>query len=69
MKTISKMRLARLSAGLSLDELAQACKLDRSLLSRAERSFYHLTSDQKRQIAAALCLPEDELFPVPKESK
>lgn len=69
MANISKMRLVRLTAGLSLDELAQVCKLDRSLLSRAERSFYHLTSDQKRRIAAALCMPVDELFPAPKDFK
>ncbi len=60
---VSPLRVARLLAGRSLDDVAKAAGMDAGHLSRAERGFADLTPERRRRLAHVLGVRVGDLAP------
>ena len=60
--TASKLRLARLTLGRSLLEIARETGISSTKLSAAERGFVQLTRAERRVVARALGTTPEALF-------
>ena len=61
-KKISRMKVSRFFAQVSLDELSHLTGIEKSKLSRIENGWIIPTDRERRRIARALKAKEGELF-------
>ena len=62
-----RIRTQRKTCGISQDELALACSIDRSYMSRIERGKVNITVEKLYRIAAELACYPSSLLPQPSE--
>lgn len=59
---VSKLRIGRVTIGLSQSRLADIVSTYGMRLSRIERGRVPATADERKRIAGVLGMPEEELF-------
>lgn len=60
---LSNLKRIRFLQGKTQDDLMIETGIDQGLISRFENNYKEPTEDQKKRLARALKVPENELFP------
>jgi transcriptional regulator with XRE-family HTH domain len=66
---VSKLRIVRILCGKSQAQLSIDSGVHYSTISRIERGMIGPSKQQREQLAQALQVPADSLFPMEQESK